>query len=170
MTRLHQGFGPRAAGLALLLLAMSQALQAGPYTQLVLPDYLTLTETVEGPTAPELQAAAELKAVHSCVGRLLFSDKLLIVDKLLDNYLARNYKAYISEAHAGKRVNLHKKVRQDWRVVVRYTRLREDMIHKRFLFEPRYPPYFLVLFQRRDRIAVATGLCGKGSKARSIET
>ena len=115
-------------------------------------DFLTLYETVatDGKESESvLKLRAEQLAVKSCAGRLYLGDKLLIAEDLLNKYLDTYANTFISESHMTEREERKDQVYQTWRVVVAYGKLRDDLHQKRFVYEPKYRPWFAVLFQEQ---------------------
>ena len=128
-------------GVIFLLFTLSQAQEMKPLES---GDIIVVERDAEGATEKEAVEDASREAVQSCVGRVYFTDKLVMARSLLTRYIDHYYHKFVfstltvNKRHTGDKVYLKIKVYVD------YSRLLADLEEKGFLFKPKARPLFIV--------------------------
>jgi hypothetical protein len=129
------------SGIALLMISFAWAQEMKPMQG---ENLIIVEREIEAPTEKEAAEDAMRDAVQSCVGRVYFSDDLVIARALLTKYIDHYYEKFIyskvveSKSQVGDKINLKLKIFVD------YSKLLQDLEEKGFLFKPRARPFFLV--------------------------
>lgn len=103
---------------------------------------IRIYKTVKGTDEPALIEQAGLEAVESCVGRIYSSQNLIMARDLLEKYLKHNYKKFIYTIEIRDKYYSKNEVHLTLHIYVHYDELAKDLAAKRFLYKPRYRPYF----------------------------
>jgi len=128
-------------GIIFLLFAISHAQEMKPLEG---GDIIVVERDAEGATEKEAIDDASREAVQSCVGRVYFTDKLVMARPLLTRYIDHYFHKFVfstltvNKRHTGDKVFLKVKV------FVQYSNLLADLEEKGFLFKPKARPLFIV--------------------------
>ncbi|MCX7765271.1 MAG: hypothetical protein N2246_00985 [Candidatus Sumerlaeia bacterium] len=103
---------------------------------------IRIYKTLNGTDESALIEQAGLEAVENCVGRIYSSQNLIMARDLLEKYLKHNYKKFIYTIEVLDKYYSKNNIYLTLHIYVRYDELKKDLLAKRFLYKPRYRPYF----------------------------
>lgn len=105
--------------------------------------------TIRGQDEQSLIESASINAVQKCIGRLYASKYLIMARPLLENYLARYYSKFIYSVETVNKRHIGDDVEMELNIYVLFDELAKDLKEKRFLYIPRYKPYFAVFIEEK---------------------
>jgi hypothetical protein len=129
------------SGIVLLMMSFVQAQEMKPMKG---EDLIIVEREIEGASEKEAMEEAVRDAVQSCVGRVYFSDNLVMARPLLTKYIDHYYEKFIYSKVVESKTQVGDKIRLKLKIFVDYSKLLKDLDEKGFLFTPRVRPYFLV--------------------------
>jgi hypothetical protein len=81
------------------------------------------------------------------VGRVYLSDQMIIARSLLEQYLIQNYEKFIYSVETISKKYVGDDIELVLHVFVDYKNLASDLKEKRFLYKPKYKPYFAIFIE-----------------------
>lgn len=105
-------------------------------------DLVRVYKSLSGPDEAALIHQASLEAVKKCAGRVYSTQNLIMARALLEKYISHNYKKFIYSVDTVEKKYVGDDVALTLNIYVRYDALARDLEEKRFLYQPRYRPYF----------------------------
>jgi len=133
--------------LVVLICLIALAAQTTEMRSLDKGDLIVIEREVEGPTEQAAIDEVSREAVQSCVGRIYFSERLIMARKLLTRYIDNYYKKFIFSSVVDQKKHMGDKVRLKVKIFVNYSSLIKDLEEKEFLFKPRVRPQYLVFLK-----------------------
>ena len=110
-------------------------------------DLIVVEREVEAPTVEDAKKEAARSAVQSCVGRVYFSQKLMMARSLLEKYVDQYYDKFVYSVVTEEKKHYGYKVWMNLKVFVNYTTLMNDLEEKGFIFNPRIKPFYVVFLE-----------------------
>lgn len=142
-----------AAALAFALLLGLLALAPAPGAAFVVKPtgdgLISVTLNVTADSVDAAREEASLSAVRACVGRVFWGNQLLSARGLLDNYLAKSHARFVRAIETLATDFVAGRPNLQLRVFVDYNALEADLREKRFLFEPKIRPHFIVFLEEK---------------------
>lgn len=127
-----------------IVLVMISSVRAQDMKPMKGEDLIIVEREIEGATEKEAMEEAVREAVQSCVGRVYFSDNLVMARGLLTKYIDHYYEKFIYSKVVESKSQVGDKIRLKLKIFVDYSKLLKDLDEKGFLFKPRIRPFFLV--------------------------
>lgn len=107
-------------------------------------DLVMVEIKTEAPTEEQAIDQASNQAVQSAVGRVYFSDELIMARTLLEKYIDNYYREFIFSTVVSEKKHFGDRVELTVQVFVNYSKLMQDLREKEFIFKPRVRPYYVV--------------------------
>ncbi len=125
--------------LSLLIVAgMIQAREMEPVDE----NLVRIYKTVRGPDEAQVIKEVSIEAVRKCVGRIYLETQLIIARDLLEKYIAQNYDKFVYSIETVNKNYIGDDIELELNIFVKYAELAQDLKEKRFMYKPRYKPYF----------------------------
>jgi len=131
-------------GILILLFAQAYARDMKPLEG---GDLIVVEREMDAPSRQEGMDIAARDAVQSCVGRVYYSEQIVIARPLLEKYIDSYYKKYIFTVVVDSQKQIGDRIHLTMKVFVNYTRLLKDLEEKRFFFRPNVRPLFIVFLK-----------------------
>jgi len=106
-----------------------------------------ISKFVRGQDEESLIRSASIEAVQKCLGRFYAGKYLIMARPLLEKYIARYYKKFIYSVETVNKRYIGDDVELNLNIYVLFDVLAKDLKEKRFLYKPRYKPYFAVFIE-----------------------
>jgi len=110
-------------------------------------DLIVVEREIDAPSRQDGMDIAARDAVQSCVGRVYYSEQIVIARSLLEKYIDDYYKKYIFSIVVDSQKQIGDKIHLTLKVFVNYTLLTKDLQEKRFFFRPNVRPLFTVFLK-----------------------
>lgn len=161
-------FHTRALMMALVLAAIAVASHA------TLPSVLTYTYTYEGSDEARLVRTAQMRALKATVGRLYFSDNVLIAQDILERYLDLHRGDFVAGVTILDRVVDQDRYRLRMDVSINAQQLEEELQRFRFLVTPRPTPLAFIFMNEtvdttQPQVAVARSIVAEALQDAGLE-
>jgi hypothetical protein len=110
-------------------------------------DLIVVERYQEAPTIEEAKKEASRLAMHSCVGRVYFSNKLILARPLLSKYIDNYFEKFVNTVVTDDIKHLGDRVQMNLKIFVDYSKLIKDLEEKGFIFTPRIRPLFVIFLE-----------------------
>lgn len=133
-----------STGLSILLLLLVTFSIWPKDMEVIDEDLVKIYQVRQGTDNEQLIRDASIDAVQQCVGRIYLSKNLIMARSLLEKYIEQHYKTFVYSVETVSKDYIGDEIKLEMYVYVRYNELIKDLEEKKFLYTPRYKPYFSV--------------------------
>ena len=131
-------------GLAILLILLMTFSIWAKDMELIDEDLVKIYQVRQGSDKEQIIQSASIDAVQQCVGRIYLSKNLIMARSLLEKYIERHYKTFVYSVETISTNYIGDEIKLEMYMYINYQELIRDLQEKRFLYTPRYKPYFSV--------------------------
>ncbi len=110
---------------------------------------IMIIKNVAGEKEEQMKDEAALESVKECVGRVYFSENIIIARELLEKYINLNYKKFIYTIEVSRKSFSSGLTRLELKIFVDNEALLKDLNEKRFLYQPKLRPFFYVFLEEK---------------------